>query len=162
MSLDRFNPVYQKESQPESELFTLTITNDEENIQSVIVYLEIWPAAHIDYREIYATIKMPILISISPNFPIDEQLQAALSNEGIRGRLESVTGNQIEEKIWDFHTSKIIQKPTALSSIRLCFAVRDGEQKVIHQLQLFNSLLLQVYRVAVSVVRYFLNQSTYQ
>lgn len=88
MELD---PRYQKESQPETELFTLTIFNDDEKEQSVIVYLTIWPAAHIDYREIYAEIKMPILIPISPMAPIDWQLKAALSNEGIRGRLESVT-----------------------------------------------------------------------
>lgn len=84
------NPVYQKESQPESELFTLTIFNDDEEEQTLIVYLTIWPAAHIDYREIYAEIKMPILIAISPMAPIDWQLKAALSNEGIRGRLEEV------------------------------------------------------------------------
>ncbi len=85
------DPRYQKESQPENELFTLTIFNDDEEEQSVIVYLTIWPAAHIDYREIYAEIKMPILIPISPMATIDYQLQAALSDQGIRGRLESVT-----------------------------------------------------------------------
>lgn len=88
MSLD---PRFQTESTPTEELFTLTIFNDEEEEQTLIVYLTIWPAAHIDYREIYAEIRMPILIGISPMAPIDWQLKAALSNEGIRGRLEQVT-----------------------------------------------------------------------
>lgn len=85
------DPRYQKESQPEMELFTLTISNDNEgDCQDVIVYLTVWPAAHIDHRQIFAEIKMPIQIAIAPNFPIDWQLKAALSNEGVRGRLEEV------------------------------------------------------------------------
>lgn len=97
--MDSLDPRYQKESQPETELFTLTIFNDEEQEQTVIVYLTMWPAAHIDYREIYAEIKLPIKIAISPEMPIDWQLKAALSNEGIRGRLEEVKYIRDQEQI---------------------------------------------------------------
>lgn len=85
------DPRFVTEVKPTEELFTLTIFNDEGEEFTVIVYLTIWPAAHINYREIYADIKLPIRIAISPECDVKYQLSAALYNDGIRGNLKSVT-----------------------------------------------------------------------